>query len=224
MAGTVGPTVLMAMAELLSITTGLWVASVNTITARRLPGLLNTTRGPSTSTWASGKLAFRPATRLGYVAPRPRDHGARGGHDRPQGGLARRATIEGVQDSAVTQRARPAGQHFRTIERRRANDPIVGRNTEHRPAARAGRQVPQGLGSATDRKEAGVLIGGAGPVRPWLAPAGRSGTGGRDLDRPLRWRRRPSRRRRAGRRWATWLRRVEISPLCPLATGCSWRT
>ena len=52
-----GPVALTAMARLLSTITGAWEPSVNTTTASRLPGLLNTTRGPSTRTWAPEKTA-----------------------------------------------------------------------------------------------------------------------------------------------------------------------
>src|SRR5436305_8654851 len=43
-----GPVAFTVTALLLSTTTGAWEPSVNTITASRLPGLLNTMRGPST--------------------------------------------------------------------------------------------------------------------------------------------------------------------------------
>jgi hypothetical protein len=47
-----GPTALTTTALDLSTMTGAWLPSVKTTTARRLCGLLNTTRGPSTSTSA----------------------------------------------------------------------------------------------------------------------------------------------------------------------------
>jgi hypothetical protein len=53
-----GPAALTITAVDLSTITGAWLWSVNTTTARRLSGLLNMTRGPSTSTSAPWKLAF----------------------------------------------------------------------------------------------------------------------------------------------------------------------
>ena len=50
---------------LLSMVTGACDPSVKTTTASRLPGLLNTTRGPSASTSAPRKLAFSAGVRAG---------------------------------------------------------------------------------------------------------------------------------------------------------------
>jgi hypothetical protein len=60
-----GPAALTITAVDLLTITGAWLWSVNTTTARRLSGLLKTTRGPSTSTSAPWKLAFSVAPAAG---------------------------------------------------------------------------------------------------------------------------------------------------------------
>jgi hypothetical protein len=60
-----GPAALTTTAVDLLTITGAWLWSVKTTTARRLSGLLKTTRGPSTSTSAPWKLAFSVAPAAG---------------------------------------------------------------------------------------------------------------------------------------------------------------